>query len=166
MSIFFHENSDKTRIKYSKSAIFVWHENDCRRLFGAQSINTERVTLTIEYSSRVLAIGTRFRVTRKVKQNMTKFKATFSHGLKIHLFCGLSYFPRRLLGNPQQGYINERYGVTETCAHDKTVHPSPNNNRQIMYLITRSSSAWQVSFVRKVFSLIHCRITRRRSLQI
>ena len=39
----FHEKTDKTW-KYSKSAIFVWYENGCRRLLGAQSINTERAS--------------------------------------------------------------------------------------------------------------------------
>ena len=41
----FHEKTDKTR-KYSKSAILVWYENSRRRLLGAQSINSERVSLT------------------------------------------------------------------------------------------------------------------------
>ena len=40
----FHEKTDKTR-KYSKSAIFVWYENGRRWLLGAQSINTERVSI-------------------------------------------------------------------------------------------------------------------------
>ena len=41
----FHEKTDKTQ-KYSMSAIFVWYENSRRRLLGAQSINSERVSLT------------------------------------------------------------------------------------------------------------------------
>ena len=41
---FFQEKTDKTR-KYSKSAIFVWHENGRRRLLGAQSIDTEIASL-------------------------------------------------------------------------------------------------------------------------
>ena len=43
---FFHEKTDKPR-KYSKSAIFVWHENGRRRLLGAQSINTEKSSLRL-----------------------------------------------------------------------------------------------------------------------
>ena len=39
----FHEETDKTR-KYSKDAIFVWHQNDRRRILGAQGINTEKWT--------------------------------------------------------------------------------------------------------------------------
>ena len=41
----FHEKTDKTR-KYSKSAIFVWKENGRQWLLDAQSINTERVSVT------------------------------------------------------------------------------------------------------------------------
>ena len=40
---FFHDKTGKTR-KYSKSAIFLWYENGCRQLLGAQSINTERAS--------------------------------------------------------------------------------------------------------------------------
>ena len=46
MSFFFHEKTDKTR-KYSKFTILVWYENGRRRLFGAQSINTERASLIL-----------------------------------------------------------------------------------------------------------------------
>ena len=37
----FNEKTDKTR-KYAKSAIFVWYENGCWGLLGAQSINSEQ----------------------------------------------------------------------------------------------------------------------------
>ena len=42
----FHKKTDKTW-KYSNSAIFVWHKNGCQQLLGAQSINTERVSLNM-----------------------------------------------------------------------------------------------------------------------
>ena len=40
----FYEKMDKTR-EYSKSTTFVWYENGRRRLLGAQSINSERISL-------------------------------------------------------------------------------------------------------------------------
>ena len=33
--------------KYSKSTIFVWYENGCRQLLGAQSINNEKASLSV-----------------------------------------------------------------------------------------------------------------------
>ena len=39
----------KTDKNCSKSAIVVWYENGCRRLFGAQSINTERASISVSY---------------------------------------------------------------------------------------------------------------------
>ena len=43
---FFHEKTDKAW-KFSKSTIFIWYANGCRRFLGVQSINTERAALIV-----------------------------------------------------------------------------------------------------------------------
>ena len=47
----FHEKTNKTR-EYSKSAIFIWYENGCRRLLGAQSINSKRASSRVSKTEK------------------------------------------------------------------------------------------------------------------
>ena len=52
----FHEKTNKTR-EFSKSAIFIWYENGCRRLLGVQSI-TARELLQEFQKLRKLPVST------------------------------------------------------------------------------------------------------------
>ena len=63
-----HEKTDKTR-KYSKSAIFAWYEKGRPWLLGAQSINTERASLT--YCAVVITPGTTFSLPSCFSCNIT-----------------------------------------------------------------------------------------------
>ena len=75
---FFHKKTDKTR-QYSKSAIFIWHQNGHGRLLGVQSINTGRPSLdgravrTVEFLTKFNSV---FRYQRWLRRARTE---DFSH---------------------------------------------------------------------------------------
>ena len=66
--------------KYSKSAFFIWYENGRQHLLGAQSINTERASLTTEIPFKRVHLQTQTSKETSPKLNFSNLKRCFLDG--------------------------------------------------------------------------------------